>query len=51
MYITLVMAAAIFGIAKFIDSKSHLEGAVGPVALITANLVMITFGMSWGPVV
>ncbi|BDH56932.1 sugar porter family MFS transporter [Tsukamurella sp. PLM1] len=29
----------------------HLEGAWGPIALVAANLFVVFFGMSWGPVV
>jgi MFS transporter, SP family, sugar:H+ symporter len=29
----------------------QLHGAQGPVALVAANLFVVAFGMSWGPVV
>ncbi|WP_174557704.1 sugar porter family MFS transporter [Mycobacterium sp. ST-F2] len=29
----------------------HLDGAWGPIALVAANLFVVFFGMSWGPVV
>jgi MFS transporter, SP family, sugar:H+ symporter len=31
--------------------KLQLVGAAGPVALVAANLFVIAFGMSWGPIV
>jgi MFS family permease len=34
-----------------IDGQPHLTGAEGPIALIAANLFVVAFGMSWGPVV
>jgi MFS transporter, SP family, sugar:H+ symporter len=51
MAITLGTMAVIFGTASQIDGKPHLEGAAGPIALIAANLFVVAFGMSWGPVV
>ncbi|AKN15987.1 sugar porter family MFS transporter [Mycobacterium haemophilum] len=51
MSVTLATMAVIFGAARLIDGKPHLEGAAGPVALIAANLFVVAFGMSWGPVV
>jgi SP family sugar:H+ symporter-like MFS transporter len=51
MVVTLATMAVIFGAAGVVDGKPHLEGAAGPVALIAANLFVVAFGMSWGPVV
>jgi MFS transporter, SP family, sugar:H+ symporter len=51
MAITLGTMAVIFGTAPVVDGKPHLEGAAGPIALIAANLFVVAFGMSWGPVV
>jgi SP family sugar:H+ symporter-like MFS transporter len=51
MAVTLGTMAVIFGTAPVIDGKPHLEGAAGPIALIAANLFVVAFGMSWGPVV
>lgn len=31
--------------------QPFLEGATGPIALVAANVFVIAFGMSWGPVV
>jgi SP family sugar:H+ symporter-like MFS transporter len=51
MAITLGTMAVIFGTAHLVDGKPHLEGAAGPIALVAANLFVVSFGMSWGPVV
>jgi MFS transporter, SP family, sugar:H+ symporter len=51
MAVTLATMAVIFGAARVVDGNPHLEGAAGPVALIAANLFVVAFGMSWGPVV
>lgn len=51
MTITLATMAVIFGTAPVVDGTPVLEGAAGPIALVAANLFVISFGMSWGPVV
>jgi sugar porter (SP) family MFS transporter len=51
MAITLATMAFIFGTAPQIDGNPHLSGAAGPIALVAANLFVVAFGMSWGPVV
>ena len=51
MAVTLGTMAVVFGTAPVIDGQPHLEGAAGPIALIAANLFVVAFGMSWGPVV
>ncbi len=51
MAITLATMAIIFGTATLVDGKPVLHGATGPIALIAANLFVVAFGMSWGPVV
>ncbi|MEV4776573.1 sugar porter family MFS transporter [Microbacterium sp. LWO13-1.2] len=51
MTITLTTMAFIFGTAPVIDGSPHLEGMAGPIALVAANLFVVSFGMSWGPVV
>ncbi|MCC9185113.1 sugar porter family MFS transporter [Mycolicibacterium mageritense] len=44
--------AVIFGTATIgADGVPHLSGIAGPIALIAANVFVIAFGMSWGPVV
>ena len=51
MEITLGTMAAIFGTAAQVDGKPVLGDVAGPVALVAANLFVVAFGMSWGPVV
>ncbi|MBJ8342600.1 MULTISPECIES: sugar porter family MFS transporter [Antrihabitans] len=52
MVVTLLTMAVIFGTAATdADGKPYLEGAAGPIALVAANLFVVAFGMSWGPVV
>jgi MFS transporter, SP family, sugar:H+ symporter len=56
MTITLGIMAFVFGIARTTTDASGavtpvLEGWQGPAALIAANVYVIAFGMSWGPVV
>ncbi len=52
MAVSLITMAVIFGTAS-LDSagKPFLGDVAGPVALIAANVFVIAFGMSWGPVV
>lgn len=50
MTIALAVMAFIFGSASVVDGQPVLEGAAGPIALISANVFVIAFGMSWGPV-
>jgi MFS transporter, SP family, sugar:H+ symporter len=50
MTVTLATMAVVFGAAKVVDGKPILEGAQGPIALVAANLFVVAFGMSWGPV-
>lgn len=55
MGVTLAVMALIFGTAPVVDGapdlSEHWGGAAGPVALVAANLFVVAFGMSWGPVV
>lgn len=50
MTVTLATMAFIFGTATVVDGNPVLEGAQGPIALVAANLFVVSFGMSWGPV-
>ena len=50
MTVTLGTMAVIFGTADVVNGVPVLEGAQGPIALVAANLFVIAFGMSWGPV-
>jgi SP family sugar:H+ symporter-like MFS transporter len=51
MAVTLGTMAVLFGTAPVVDGQPHLGGAAGPIALVAANLFVVAFGMSWGPVV
>jgi MFS transporter, SP family, sugar:H+ symporter len=56
MTVSLGVMSFIFGVAKTTTDASGavtpvLEGAQGPIALVAANIFVIAFGMSWGPVV
>jgi sugar porter (SP) family MFS transporter len=52
MAITLGTLAILFGTAPLnAAGQPHLAGAAGPIALIAANLFVVFFGFSWGPVV
>lgn len=52
MTIALGTMAVTFGSAPVCaDGTPALTGAAGPIALIAANVFVIAFGMSWGPVV
>jgi sugar porter (SP) family MFS transporter len=51
MAVTLATLAVIFGTAEQVDGTPQLTGAAGPIALVAANLFVVAFGMSWGPVV
>jgi MFS transporter, SP family, sugar:H+ symporter len=51
MTVTLGVMAAIFGTASLRHGQPTLHGAAGPIALVAANLFVVFFAMSWGPVV
>ncbi len=52
MAVTLITMAVIFGNATVnANGTPSLPGASGVIALIAANLFVVAFGMSWGPVV
>lgn len=56
MAVSLGVMAVVFGVAKTTTDASGavtpvLEGAQGPIALVAANIFVVAFGMSWGPVV
>ena len=52
MALTLGLMAVIFGTAPMnADGAPDLHGALGPIALVSANAFVFFFGMSWGPVV
>jgi SP family sugar:H+ symporter-like MFS transporter len=51
MAVSLATMAIIFGTAPQVDGTPQLGDVAGPVALIAANVFVVAFGMSWGPVV
>ncbi|TDZ77266.1 D-xylose-proton symporter [Mycobacteroides salmoniphilum] len=51
MAVTLSTMSIVFSTATIVDGKPHLSPVAGPVALVAANLFVVAFGMSWGPVV
>ncbi len=51
MAVSLATMAVIFGTAPQVDGQPSLGGLSGPIALIAANVFVVSFGMSWGPVV
>jgi sugar porter (SP) family MFS transporter len=51
MAITLGTMAVIFGTAPIVDGTPDPGDVAGLIALIAANLFIVAFGMSWGPVV
>lgn len=50
-FVTLGILAVVFGTAPVVSGQPELVGAAAPVALIAANLYVVFFGCSWGPVV
>jgi MFS transporter, SP family, sugar:H+ symporter len=50
MAVTLGVMAACFSTATLVDGGLQLSTAVGVIALIAANLYVILFNLSWGPV-
>jgi sugar porter (SP) family MFS transporter len=50
MTVSLATMAFVFGAAPVVDGSPVLTGVQGPIALVAANVFVIAFGMSWGPV-
>lgn len=50
MAATLGTMALVFSTATVVDGAPSLGSVAGPVALVAANLFVIAFGMSWGPI-
>lgn len=50
-FLCLAVLAFIFATATIVDGEPVLQGAAGTVALLAANLYVVFFGASWGPVV
>jgi SP family sugar:H+ symporter-like MFS transporter len=51
MIVTLAVLSYCFSTATGSGSDVRLSGLYGPIALVAANLYVVAFGMSWGPVV
>ena len=49
-FVCLVVLAYLFGTAPVIDGTPNL-GSAAPIALVAANLYVVFFGATWGPVV
>lgn len=50
MAVTLGVMTWCFSTATTVNGALHLDASIGPVALIAANLYVIFFNLSWGPV-
>ncbi|ORW07814.1 sugar porter family MFS transporter [Mycobacterium kyorinense] len=50
MAVMLATMTIVFASAPVIDGKPHLAGASAVVALVAANLFVVAFGVSWGPI-
>jgi SP family sugar:H+ symporter-like MFS transporter len=50
MAVTLGVLAAVFGTAHTTNGALELTGSSGPIALVAANLYVMFFNFSWGPV-
>jgi len=51
MAISLATMSLAFSQADIVDGAPSLPGAWGPIALVAANVFVVSFGASWGPVV
>jgi len=51
MAISLATMSLAFSQADIVDGAPSLPGAWGPIALVAANIFVVSFGASWGPVV
>ncbi|MCU0608196.1 MAG: sugar porter family MFS transporter [Chitinispirillaceae bacterium] len=50
MAVTLGTLAVVFGTAVINNGTLELTGKTGPIALVAANLYVVFFNLSWGPV-
>jgi MFS transporter, SP family, sugar:H+ symporter len=46
----LATMTVVFTVAPVVNGQPNLTGIYGPIALIAANLYVVAFGISWGPV-
>ncbi|PRY70019.1 SP family sugar:H+ symporter-like MFS transporter [Glaciihabitans tibetensis] len=51
MAVSLATMAVAFSQANDVSGSPSLPGAWGPIALVAANVFVVSFGASWGPVV
>ncbi len=51
MALMLATMSGVFASAPIRDGKPKLDGALGPLALTAANLFVVAFAVSWGPIV
>jgi sugar porter (SP) family MFS transporter len=51
MTLSLATMSIAFSQANTVDGAPSLPGAWGPIALVAANVFVVSFGASWGPVV
>ncbi|MCV7400974.1 sugar porter family MFS transporter [Mycobacterium fragae] len=50
MAVMLSTLTVVFASAPMVDGRPHLGGAAATIALIAANLFVVAFGISWGPI-
>lgn len=50
MAVMLATLTAVFATAPTVGGEPHLDRISGPIALVAANLFVVAFGISWGPV-
>ncbi|MGA8124316.1 MAG: sugar porter family MFS transporter [Mycobacterium sp.] len=50
MALMLVTMTVVFTSAPIVDGRPALDGAPGVIALVAADLFVIAFGISWGPI-
>ena len=51
MFASLLTLAVVFGTAPVSNGEPQLEGAAGTIAVVAANMFVVFFGATWGPVV
>jgi len=49
MFVSLAVTALAFSQSQIVDGEPQLPGAWGPIALVAANLFVVSFGATWGP--
>ncbi len=51
MFVSLVVVSVGFSTAPVVDGSPQLDAVWGPITLVGANLFVVAFAVSWGPVV